>query len=291
MSKPKESLTNGEARAESVVAAEQPMDLLAIPQTGIKIEEEIERLEKNIELFNRIKIVSLKLTKASDWVDQGGSPYLMDRGAENIAIAWGVDITDVTLGPPEWAEDEHGRYYTFIARGKAYSKKLGRYVEDIGVCSQRDRFFGMVGGKLKPIEDVDMANIRRKAVTNLYTRLIRRVVGLTGVTFEDLKLAGIDVSKIQKIEYRGGSEKTRRAATPKDREKQQELWDMLLQYTGGEEENAREILKEKSAFTAKSGEPVEGVTDVKYLTGRWLQFTFKKVKEFVSMEREPGEEG
>jgi len=174
MSKPKESLTNGEARAESVVAAEQPMDLLAIPQTGIKIEEEIERLEKNIELFNRIKIVSLKLTKASDWVDQGGSPYLMDRGAENIAIAWGVDITDVTLGPPEWAEDEHGRYYTFIARGKAYSKKLGRYVEDIGVCSQRDRFFGMVGGKLKPIEDVDMANIRRKAVTNLYTRLIHQ---------------------------------------------------------------------------------------------------------------------
>jgi len=39
---------------------------------------------------------------------------------------------------------------------------------------------------------------------------------------------------------------------------------MLLQYTGGEEENAREILKEKSAFTAKSGEPVEGVTDVRF---------------------------
>jgi len=66
---------------------------------------------------------------------------------------------------------------------------------------------------------------------------------------------------------------------------------MLIQYTGGEEENAREILREKSAFTAKNGEPVEGVTDVKYLTGRWLQFTFKKVKEFVSVEREPGEEG
>lgn len=283
--------TNGEIKEESIEVTEG-MPIISVPSKDrmLEIDKEIDRLEKNIEFFNKIKTVSLKLTKPSDWVDQGGSPYLMDRGAENIAIAWGVDISDVKL-KQEWAEDEKGRYYTFIASGKAYAKKLGRYVEDIGVCSQRDRFFGMIKGELKPIEEVDMANIRRKAITNLYTRLIKRVIGLMNVTFDDLKLSGMDTSKISKIEYRGGSQKTEKTASETDKKKQKELWDMLINYTGGDDEYARQLLKEHSAFKAKDGNDVEGRDDVKYLTGKWLNFTFKKVKDMVAQEREPGEEG
>ena len=283
------NFTNGEIKEEAI-EPEEGMPIISIPSKDrfLEIEKEIDRLEKNIEFYNRIKTVSLKLTKPSDWIDQGGNPYLMDRGAENVAIAWGVDISDIKL-KQEWAEDENGRYYAFIASGKAYSKKLGRYVEDIGVCSQRDRFFGMTKGGLKPIEEVDMANIRRKAVTNLYTRLIKRVIGLMNVTFDDLKIAGIDITKISKIEYRGGTQKIE--ATEADKKKQKELWDLLLQYTGGADEVARDVLKKQSSFEAKDGKSVEGKDDVKYLTGKWLNFTLKKIKGLVSEEREPGEEG
>ena len=287
----KEGFVQQEMSEETPGVAEE-MSLISIPGTPkvIDIDKEVDRIEKNIEFFNKIKTTSLKLTKPSDWIFQQEGPYLMDRGAENVAIAWGVDISDVKMRM-EWAEDDKGRYYTFVVTGKAYAKRLGRYVEDIGVCSQRDKLFGMIGGEFKPVEDVDMANIRRKAVTNLYSRLIKRVVGLMSVTEEDLKEAGIDVSKIKRIEYKSGSKKTEKTATEDEKKKQKELWNMLVQHTGGADDVARDILKEQSGFKAEDGKVVEGKTDVKYLTGKWLNFTYKKIKDMVAQERQPGEEG
>lgn len=275
---------------EETPGVAEEMSLISIPSTPrvIDIDKEIDRIEKNIEFFNKIKLTSLKLTKPSDWVFQQEGPYLMDRGAENIAIAWGVDISDVKMRM-EWAEDDKGRYYTFVATGKAYSKRLGRYIEDIGVCSQRDKLFGMIKGEFKSIEEIDMANIRRKAITNLHSRLIKRIIGLMSITEDDLKEAGIDTSKIKRIEYKSGSKKTEKTATESEKKRQKDLWDMLIQHTGGADDVARDILKEQSGFTAEDGKVIEGKTDVKYLTGKWLNFTYKKIKE-LTQERQPGED-
>lgn len=284
-------VTGAEPVDERTITPE--MALISIPERGVSIEKEIAEIEKNVEFFNRVKIVALKMTKASDWIDQGGSPYLMDRGAENIAIAFGVDISDVQLRM-EWAEDAKGRYYTFVASGKAYAKKLGRYVEDIGVCSQRDRFFGMLGGKFKEIENVDMANIRRKAVTNLYSRLIKRVIGLMGVTFDDLKLAGMDVSKISKVEYGSGTRKGAEpmsdgAADVKDRVVQ-----MLTMLTNGDKESFANALEKFSSWKDKDGK-VHSVRDINKLSEKWLMSVYGKVKdEYEKVQggpREPGQEG
>ena len=54
----------------------------------------------------------------------------------------------------------------------------------------------MVGGQLKEIEEVDMANIKKKAVTNLYGRLIKRLLGIGSVDFDDLSEAGINRSDV-----------------------------------------------------------------------------------------------
>ena len=274
------NFTNGEMKDDALETSET-MPLISIPSKGLSIEREIEQVEKNIELFNRIKTVSLKLTKPSDWIDQGGSPYLMDRGAENIAIAWGVDISDVRL-TQEWAEDEKGRYYTYVVSGKAYSKKLGRYVEDIGVCSQRDRFFGMVKGGLKPIEEVDMANIRRKAVTNLYTRLIKRVIGLMNVTFDDLTAAGMNVASIQKIEYKNGQAKVDATLSKTDLDMRGKIWDICLQMTGGSEEDAKEKLGDLTEFKGRDGNQVR-ITDIGKITKpAWIKSIHTKAQKMLA---------
>ena len=296
----KERLTNGELREEAT--SETPeMAIISMPEKGeLSIEQEIQKLEKNIELFNRIKIVSLKLTKESDWVFQReNSPYLMDRGAENVAIAWGIDISSVALRQ-EWAEDEKGRYYSYVATGKAYSKKLGRYVEDIGVCSQRDKFFGMVGGKLKEVEEIDMANIRRKAVTNLYNRLIKRCVGLMNVTTADLLVAGLDVKKIQGIEYKSGSQKSAADFTPKGKEAQKKLGDMLMQMANNDKKIAAGLLEKYSSWKDNDGKEhvAHSLND---LSEKWLMTTYGRAKKDFDKtaggpaeeqeEREPGGEG
>jgi len=284
-------LTKAEDFDERVVTRE--MNLISIPERGLSIEKELAEIEKNVEFFNRVKVIALKMTKPLDWVDQGDSPYLMDRGAENVAIAFGVDISGVKLEPIEWAEDERGRYYTFIASGKAYSKKLNRYVEDIGVCSQRDKFFGMIGGKFKEIAEVDMANVRRKAVTNLYNRLIKRVIGLMGVSFEDLAQAGIKKETIFKVNYKSGAQKAS-DLTPEGKDTKAKLDQMLLRMANNDKAEVEKLVKKFSLWI--DGEKKERfVTSTEKLSEKWLASTYGKAKKEYEKtqggEREPGAEG
>jgi hypothetical protein len=269
-----EKVTTGESLEERVVTPE--LALINIPERGLSIEKELAEIERNVTFFNKVKIIALKMTKAQDWVNMGG-PYLMDRGAENVAIAFGVDISDLQL-KQEWAEDSNGRYYTYIASGKAYAKKLGRYVEDIGVCSQRDKFFGMVSGVLKEIQNVDMANIRRKAVTNLYSRLIKRVIGLMGVTWEDLAAAGIKKDDLAKVEYRGGQQGGGPAGKPKISEdalaRLDKVWKKLLEMSGGDKAKASAELDRLASFGDKK------VTDISQITSdAWANTLYGKVKK------------
>ena len=290
-------ITRDEAADERTVNPE--MTLINIPERGLSIEKELAMIEKNVEFFNKVKIIALKMTKPSDWVDQGASLYLMDRGAENVAIAFGVDISDLKL-VMEWAEDAKGRYYSFVASGKAYSKKLGRYVEDIGVCSQRDKFFGMFNGKLKEIEEVDMTNIRRKAVTNLYGRLIKRVIGLMGVTVDDLKAAGLDTTKIQKVEYKAGGQKSS-DLTDQGKASKAELDMMLLRMANNDPKAVADLVQKFSRWQERDGEKKEHfVTSTDKLSEKWLAGVFKKVKAEYDKtmsggapagDREPGQEG
>jgi hypothetical protein len=269
-----EKVTPGEELDERTVTPE--MALISIPERGLSIEKELAEIEKNVVFFNRVKIIALKMTKPSDWVDMGG-PYLMDRGAENVAIAFGVDISNLAL-KQDWAEDSKGRYYTFIATGKAYAKKLGRYVEDIGVCSQRDKFFGMVGGVLKEIQDVDMANIRRKAVTNLYSRLIKRVIGLMGVTWDDLGQAGIKREQLQKVEYRGGQQgggpARASALSPEHQARREKCWKLILEISGADVKESSALLDKLASFGDKK------VTEIGQVSSdKWVDALYGKIKK------------
>jgi len=287
-----EKVTSGEVKeGEIIEAPDNEMSIINVSKDIIDVEKEIQKVEKQIEFFKRIKIVSLRLTKEKDWIFQENTPYLMDRGTENIAIAWGIDISDVKLRS-EWAEDEKGRYYTYVATGKAYSKKLGRYIEDIGVCSQRDKFFGWVKGKMKEVHEIDMANIRKKAVTNLYSRLIKRCIGLMSVTTEDLKEAGLDTRKIQGIKYKSGSQKAKAGLSAKGKEIQQKLGDMLLMMANNDKKRARELLVQYSAWKDKDGKEHFADSLVK-MTEKWLMTTYGKVKkdfDAIGSNEEPEEE-
>jgi hypothetical protein len=270
--------TTGEMLDDKIALAGTEVPILSVGQV-VNVEAEVAQIEKNIELFNRVKQLALRLTRAEDWVDMGG-PYLMDRGTENIGIAFGVDISGVRL-VQEWAEDPKGRYYAYVATGKARAKRLDREVEDVGVCSQRDKFFGMAGGVPKLIEDVDAANIRRKAVTNLYNRLIKRVVGLMGVTMDDLKAAGIDTGKIAKVDYKEGAGRTKAALSPELNAKAQKIRTICLLMAEGNPEGARKFLSDFSAFKVRekdaSGKEVEktvAATDISRLTSeKWINKT------------------
>lgn len=253
------------------LAKGEPQELLAVqPEEIISSGDSedftlvIDRLEKSVEAFNRIKTIAIRLTNELDWVDMGGRPYLLESGAQKIAKAFGVEVFDVAL-EQQRIKDEKGEYTVFLARGKARSKTLNSYVEDIGTCSQRDKFFAMRGGELVPVEDVDITMIMKKAVANLYGRLIKRVVGFGNVTWEELR-AG-NVKPAAKVEYK------KRVS-----EKAKAIGDMLLEMAGGDKDAASALLQEYSRFKDKDGKEhcARSIAD---LSDAWAEKLLPKIQK------------
>lgn len=174
---------------------------------GLLDEAAIKRAELMIDGINKIKNMSLKVTNYLDWSLQQGKPYLENSGAMKIANLWGVNFKERVFKPEngEKLSDAHGEYIMFTCHGRAEFK--GRVLEDIGTCSTRDAFFGTQKDngamKFKPLEDVDLENIKKKAVTNLQGRLLKKILGLR-YTIEDLKASGIDIGKMGIVDYASG---------------------------------------------------------------------------------------
>lgn len=258
------------------------IDLIAIPEHERDIEKIVNRIDKDIAIFKKIKIIALKLTGEKDWLLQKskanpeGSPYLQDRGAEQIRIAFGVDVSGLQLSQ-EWLEDDRGRYVTFVASGKAFSKKLGSYIEDIGTCSQRDRFFAKIGDRFKELEEVDLTNVRKKAVTNLYNRLIKRMTGILNVTVDDLKLAGLDLSKIPGLDYEEGKAK-REAALSNGSKSQREELAKIAKLMSENDAEERAWLKKLSLFV-DSEKKEHFIESIQQLTSeKWIASLLGKAK-------------
>ena len=240
------------------------------------IDQIVSDLEKGVQAYNKIKLVALKLTGPEDWVQIGKQPYLLESGAQKIAKAFGVAIFDVKV-ETQWQEDAKGRYQIVVARGKAFSKKLASYIEDVGICSQRDRFFAMDDGELKPVEEVDFANVIKKAVANLYGRLIKRVVGLMGVSWDDLEKAGIKPAA--KVEF-----KEKKPLSPEA----QKIGAMILEMAGGNKEAAKLMLKSLSEFE-KNGQKYS-VSSVAELSEAWAKKLLPKVEKEYNEWRKMGSE-
>jgi hypothetical protein len=156
-----------------------------------------------VEGVKKIKAISIKVTNYSDWSLQSGKPYLENMGCMKIAQLWGVNFLGRKFMPEsgERISDANGDYILFTVQGGAEFK--GRTVEDIGTCSTRDEFFGRSGGKAKPLQDVDLTDVKKKAVTNLQGRLLKKILGLS-YTIEELRESGIDLEKVGKVDYAGG---------------------------------------------------------------------------------------
>ena len=270
---------NKSYKVNSLVGSEdkQIVTVAPDPEALINIKKEVEKVEHDIEIYRKIPEISIKLTHEKDWIKQGESWYLMDCGSEKIAIAWGVDLAIIGDLTREDLHDAKGDYYIYTAKGRARSSKFGRYLEDIGTCSQRDKFFGMAGGNLKEVEDIDINMIKKKAVTNCYNRLIKRLCGLLSVTEDQIKAAGLDISKMQKVVFQSGSKKAAVALNKSAKEKRDEIWKWCLALGNGVEKDAKFVLGQISYY--KKGDTEFKVTDITKLTSaRWIDVVHQKTK-------------
>lgn len=150
----------------------------------------IRQAELQVEGLKKIKAISIKVTNNSDWTVMEGKPCLQNSGCMKIAQLWGVNFLSPKV-VEERRDDDRGEYITFTCSGKARFR--GREVEDIGTSSTRDKLLGSKGGQLRPLSDVDVQSVKKMAVTNWQTRILKKILGLS-FEMSDLTAAGITPS-------------------------------------------------------------------------------------------------
>lgn len=171
------------------------------------LEQALKVAERNEELCRKIKIMAIKQTNISDWVDMDGKPYLQSKGAEKIARLFGISWR-ICEGYPmrETQSDDKGTYYFYTFKGEF--EMGGKTIEAIGTCSQRDKFFGRLGKELKAESEVDVTNIIRKANTNMEVNGITRLLGIRSMSWEDLAEAGIQRNATGAVNFKSKEAQT-----------------------------------------------------------------------------------
>lgn len=151
--------------------------------------------EKRVDAINRIKILSLKVTNAHDWNDQGGKPYMGVSGAEKVARLFGISWR---LDTPIREDHDDGHFdYSF----KGYFSMGTAEIEVIGTRGSQDPFFG--GSKDRPIppSEIDRNDVKKGAMTNCLGNGISRLLGIRNLTWEELEQAGIKRENVGKVNY------------------------------------------------------------------------------------------
>lgn len=268
--KENETLTPRTFNGEEAITVETSDDLISIAQ-------------RRLDTVKKIINIALKITTYRDWVNQNGNPYLVHSGAEKVARLFGITLSNIKT-EKMWADDSKGKYYIYKTTGKATLPGKFDSIEALGTCSQRDPFFGKAKGEFLDTLEIDETNIMKASYSNFTVNAITHLLGLRNLTWEELKEAGIDKAKIQEIKYQSGSQKVKQTATPEEVKRQKEIWDWLMQITAGNDELARERLKLESGFKSKDGDWIEGKTDPKYLTDKWLNITHRKIKEIFEKQ-------
>jgi hypothetical protein len=205
-------------------------------------EADIVRMENQVVLRRKAITALVRATSQHDWMKLKNKPYLQDSGVQKIRGVAGVKFSEPRV---EEIDDNGARGYRCYLTGFWQGQPLS----EVGTASAEDDFF-------KSQKNPKSGDMLKKSITNAQGRVLRKLLGLDGLTFEDLNKAGIEVGMIGAVAYDGGS----KMATGGDgvgvlTKEKQEFWDTLLEINGGEVDAAESSLEE-----------VLGVRDVKALT-------------------------
>ncbi len=244
------------------------------------IERTVAQAERYFNVLGQIRRMSIKLTNNLDWTNEGGNPYLQKSGCDKIAGAFGVQIYDTTF-VKETCKDDKGDYIMFTCTGNG---RWNNHEEsEVGTCSTRDDFFGKKGGEYKPLSEVDLTDVKKKAFTNMANRLIKKLLGLsfTWEEIEKLSEGKVTAANVQKVEYGQGS-RGGNTDSPQTKSKRDECRAMLLKLSGNDEKSAIAMLIKLTAFTGKDGAAVPGRDHVNKLSEKQVDILHGKLKNMVA---------
>lgn len=195
-------------------ASTTPVDIVP---AGELTPQAIAKAQELAALHRELRLAALKITTARDWVDLDGQPYLSASGCHRLAALFKVrqrNVRTERISQPDGS-------YAIVVIADACSEVLDPqgWVEVVGTASSDDKFLSR-GGKVKPA----FGDILKKAHTNWFGRAVRQLVGLSGLTWEELEALGIRRAEAPRVEFVSPSEDVAWVEVPfKDKDRFRDL--------------------------------------------------------------------
>lgn len=262
-----------------------------------QVELAVREAETRLEIIQRVMKVALKATYAQDWVDMQGKPYLAATGAERLASLFGVTVTNMDSKRYE-DRDDRGSYYYFVVTGTAHFR--GTSIAVLGTCSARDPFFSTryEDGQrvLLPAEAVDQPNIVKAAYSNMIANAVTRVLGIRGLTWEQLEQLGFDRKLAASVRFQdrkgtaaasSGAPTAQSASPTPSGESWADKLEALLASIASDDAGRVAILKLVTAFDKTSGGRFPGYESIAMIRQRSrqpekvCQIAYAKLKEHI----------
>jgi hypothetical protein len=189
-----------------------PLPAVPEPTLPFLTEREVALAEEAVPHFERIRRIALEVTRQDDWIDIGGRPHLNSSGAMKVAALFGVSLTGMRVD--ETHEKLDGKEVVRYA-ARLTARFLGREVETEGVASSDDAFFSRKNGKPVPLHEVNLNSVRKKAVTNAQVRAVKAILGLGGITWDEVRAAGVSRQKVAAVRHGVVRDSDRSEAQPR----------------------------------------------------------------------------
>ncbi len=199
-------------------------DVQLAHMTPEQIDEAVASIERVANAKKKMIRAALALTYTHDWIDHGGAPYLEGEGAQRLC-AVGIKLSEPVFderreGDNLFVECMLQASWTFtaqtvteIGRADTLDKMWDNTSERCALAQYRER----AGGNEKLARLMMLGNVRKKALMNATSRVVRAVMGIKGLTWEDLAALGLTREKAgAKVDYKkGATRKTAKAAKEK----------------------------------------------------------------------------
>ncbi len=211
------SLPDAEATARTEAIVGRDDDRRNAHQTGAYrtasvTDADLAAFEAALPNVVRLRRVALSATTRGDWTNVGGQPYLGTAGCMKIAAIFGVSLTGTRV---KAVRDDAGGSDVIRYVARTTARFLGRRVEVEGVASSSESFFSRRRGKRLPLSEIDLSAVRKKAVTNAQIRAVKCILGLGGITWEEVRAAGVTKDGVAAVDFgRRGEQETPSARPP-----------------------------------------------------------------------------
>lgn len=256
------------------------------------LEASMIKAEKYLKIQDRLRKLAVSLTSVADWVNEGGKPYLQWTGTAKIAMAFGVSYEQMAYKSTKF-RDDLGEYVVFDCNG--YVTWQGRKIPEAGTGSSRDSFFGKRNGQFLPISEVDLNNVKKKALTNFLNRGLKSMIGLSFSWDEIKEFTGgkITSATVQNVDYgKPGGGGGKEPDSEELKAKKKRLGNMILEMCNGNKEAASKYLMELTTFTPKGAtEPIKGKSSMNYVSENQVNMLLgqldKQYKTFKDDQKKP----